>query len=476
MWLMLLLPVELALVAGAVWLLNAYLKRGNPPHEAALAEAEQRLRAAMAEAERRDGPWQLEDVEARRRQVPDAENAARVLDKVRAKLHPDWPSFRQPPGPYTKGQPAAPGGLSGQEIAALPPPALLPVARLARLREELGDAAAALAEARSLADRPHGRFPLTWAGPYYTGLGETPDVGQAPALLTYDALLLAQEGDLAGALRSCRALLHTASAIGDQPTFAAQRLRCALRDEALPPIERVLALGESPGPALAALQDRLAAEGAVPLMLLAARGERAVLDRLLQAMQAGQVPVSRVLSGPDFRRGRQARRSPADKKLELAQARAVVLETMNRKVALHQLPPGQPGRFRELDEALKKESPLVRALCSVKQVEEWLFPVSRARLRCAAVALAVERYRQEHGRWPDQLADLVPEFLSAVPADPFDGAPLRYCRQEEGVAVYALGRGPRDDGGAFATLNNPLATNNVGFRLWDTERRRRPAK
>jgi hypothetical protein len=106
-----------------------------------------------------------------------------------------------------------------------------------------------------------------------------------------------------------------------------------------------------------------------------------------------------------------------------------------------------------------------------------MFPVSRARLRCAAVAMALERYRQKHGRWPDRLTDLVPEFLSAVPVDPFDGAPLRYRRQEEGVSVYALGRGPRDDGGAFATLNNPLApTSNVGFRLWDPERRRWPPK
>ena len=54
-----------------------------------------------------------------------------------------------------------------------------------------------------------------------------------------------------------------------------------------------------------------------------------------------------------------------------------------------------------------------------------------AERRVAAVALAVRLYRIDRGRWPDALADLVPDYLAAVPTDPFqDGErPLGYLVQ-----------------------------------------------
>jgi len=55
------------------------------------------------------------------------------------------------------------------------------------------------------------------------------------------------------------------------------------------------------------------------------------------------------------------------------------------------------------------------------------------------VGIAVERYRQAHGRFPDQLTDLAPEFLDAVPLDPFDDQPLRYRAEDTGVIIYSLG-------------------------------------
>ncbi len=42
------------------------------------------------------------------------------------------------------------------------------------------------------------------------------------------------------------------------------------------------------------------------------------------------------------------------------------------------------------------------------------------------VALVCRCYRMTHGAWPPSLDALVPDWLVAVPADPFDGQPLRY--------------------------------------------------
>lgn len=44
----------------------------------------------------------------------------------------------------------------------------------------------------------------------------------------------------------------------------------------------------------------------------------------------------------------------------------------------------------------------------------------------AITALALERHRLRHGRYPESLAALQPEFLSAAPRDPISGDPLDY--------------------------------------------------
>jgi hypothetical protein len=50
------------------------------------------------------------------------------------------------------------------------------------------------------------------------------------------------------------------------------------------------------------------------------------------------------------------------------------------------------------------------------------------RRRIAALAVALAAYRTEHGALPETLAALVPDYLSAVPLDPFTAHPLQYWR------------------------------------------------
>lgn len=73
--------------------------------------------------------------------------------------------------------------------------------------------------------------------------------------------------------------------------------------------------------------------------------------------------------------------------------------------------------------------------------------VNVARTRTARLALAIERYRLEHGGLPADLEALVPTYVSEVPLDPFDGDPMRYRRREVGYVVYSVGRGGVDQGG-----------------------------
>lgn len=69
--------------------------------------------------------------------------------------------------------------------------------------------------------------------------------------------------------------------------------------------------------------------------------------------------------------------------------------------------------------------------------------------RLATAAIAVRLHECDHGRRPTTLAELVPDYLPAVPIDPFvdDGAPLRYLPDAEPPMLYSVGRDGIDDGG-----------------------------
>jgi hypothetical protein len=67
-------------------------------------------------------------------------------------------------------------------------------------------------------------------------------------------------------------------------------------------------------------------------------------------------------------------------------------------------------------------------------------------------AIAARQFEQKHGQLPDSLAALVPEFLPAVPTDPFDGKALRFQITDEGLVLYSIGRDRKDDGGSDPDL------------------------
>ena len=58
--------------------------------------------------------------------------------------------------------------------------------------------------------------------------------------------------------------------------------------------------------------------------------------------------------------------------------------------------------------------------------------------RTVRVAIAIKRWQLQHpGQIPAQLEDLVPEYLTSIPADPWDGSPLRWSAADQ--IIYAVG-------------------------------------
>lgn len=73
-----------------------------------------------------------------------------------------------------------------------------------------------------------------------------------------------------------------------------------------------------------------------------------------------------------------------------------------------------------------------------------------AERRAAAIELALRLYRVNHGgRWPAALAELVPDYLPAVPADAMaaGGRPFGYHPSSTPPVIYSVGDNGIDDGG-----------------------------
>ena len=66
----------------------------------------------------------------------------------------------------------------------------------------------------------------------------------------------------------------------------------------------------------------------------------------------------------------------------------------------------------------------------------------------AQIACALERYRLDHGEYPQSLDALVPQFIQSIPHDLIGGQPLHYRRtNDRKFLLYSIGWNELDDGG-----------------------------
>jgi hypothetical protein len=125
---------------------------------------------------------------------------------------------------------------------------------------------------------------------------------------------------------------------------------------------------------------------------------------------------------------------------------------------------GNPGSWRDSLEALAPPPRLlswlphpntvgrsaVRSILS--SVEDQPYVIARADLERAftAALMALECWKARHGgALPPTLDALVPEYLDAVPLDPYDGKPLRYSAEKK--IAYSVGGDGTDSGGSQRT-------------------------
>jgi len=116
--------------------------------------------------------------------------------------------------------------------------------------------------------------------------------------------------------------------------------------------------------------------------------------------------------------------------------------------------------------ARHKESRLLKSAWGSSRIEMMLHPLTTLHdinydpilgffkqlrdRRMAATMLAIRLYAVDHqGTLPESLSALVPEYLPAVPTDPFDANdhPIRYLPKYNPPVLYSVGQDGKDDGG-----------------------------
>ncbi len=290
-------------------------------------------------------------------------------------------------------------------------------------------------------------------------------------MLTLDALSRADNGDHAGAARSCRAALNAVRSLGDEPFLSVQLRRKEQAGVASRGVQHLLNHGVSDPKTLADLQRRLETEAAHPGFAIAMRGHRAMIHAMLQAVEAGQLPWNQMI--PETNGGvLNWCSSPGLEDVCHQHAALLSFCEPHGRARPANRRPGRAERLRNLQPEVDGDAfPLLAALVRDLPALERRFTACEAQLRCAAAAVAAERFRCTRGRWPKSLDELAPAFLKETPHDPADGEPLGYERTDDGVVISSR---CHDDRGRMFRNDDATGRGGVAVRLWDVSQRGRP--
>ena len=355
--------------------------------------------------------------------VPDEENAA-LLISAAAQEH------------------VSPG--NSVSMAALPLAASELTPELAEeIAAHLGKNEAVLARLHAAARLSRSRYPVDFSNGPETLLPHLAKIKGLAQLLRYEAAYECAQRNRERAVASVDAGFALAHTLRDEPTLIAQLVRIACVAIALDSLDKLVSAFALEDMQLQVLSSRLAEADADGLtgIYRAIVGERA---GAIEFMSTGR-PYYWELAGVNTNRGAIFQKATSGLHAALGLRErdlAIYLESAGR--FLDVITNGFPGAFQRSEEVKAQMEERVASglgrfvILSRAVVPAWNKAIARlsalsTQVRCAQVALAVERYRLAHtGELPEGLDELAPEFIAELPLDPVQGEPFTFTLRSEG--------------------------------------------
>jgi hypothetical protein len=290
----------------------------------------------------------------------------------------------------------------------------------------------------------HCRYPIDLSAGFETKLSPLSDIRAGVFLLKLEAILHAENGDGESAIRSVKSCFGIARSLAKEPATVSQLVHSACQNLAATTIEYCINRIEFTDEQLAELIDYIQNSKRITDISCAFVGERCNGISFLES--PGSVD-------PDLMGGVPFRPILAlYKAIGMADSDAVIyLDLMDEYIKLSKIPLHERQEAAKAVEARFQSTSRVHVLLYV--ITPALSRITTigtrniAQLLNARIALAIERYRLATGKLPAALGNLVPDYLNAVPKDPFDGNHLRYKKLNPGFVVYSIGEDLIDDGG-----------------------------
>ena len=318
------------------------------------------------------------------------------------------------------------------------------------------------------AGTPRGRLKIEFTGgnPMMILLEGTQKLRSAAFMLQWDSMRFAYRGEADRALASAAAGMHLTRSVDFEPFLISVLIRIAMVGVSINSVEQALAwCTDATDPALAGMQELIGLERSTSSIRTAIRGGRAFTVHILELIDRGEIKWDdRNLDSGDL--------DIINSRHPMPNNIAFVHERFAEYLAMHELPPDQKANAIRQYKTPPKERENLLAQHFMPAMHKVMFAEIRHRAKClcAEAGIACERYRLKHGRWPTSLDDLAAFGIPKVPVDPFDGQPLRYRVEDDGVTIYSVGENGIDDGGDIHRRGE--MTGDTGFRLWNAAKRK----
>lgn len=328
------------------------------------------------------------------------------------------------------------------------------------LRQYLALKESELAEVEIAAQRPQSQFPVRYqdnVGALLPHLSELKRLGRLFSLRAFARL---DAGEPGPALMDIMTSLRLADATIREPILISQIVRQNIIDFALQAIWEGLADRVWTADQIQSLQDRLAGIDMLNAYRASMRGERifgmdlcdiAERDRNLQALGApdgsSNAPDLLEMIGNQAPKGWYVYNKTVIARLHTDYSLPAI-DPVTRRYHGAKINDYQA----EIEDLIAGDMKLFLARLVLPSVGKAAqrFAYAQTSLDQAVIACALERHRLAHGSYPATLAELVPDYLAAVPDDIMDGQPLRYRLEDGKFTLYSIGVNGTDDGGQAA--------------------------